>query len=421
MIYFKLAIKSLFNRRFTSILTVLSIALSVALFLGVERVRSGARESFSNTISKTHLIVGARGSPIQLLLYSVFRMGNATNNIDWKTYQKYASRPDVEWTIPISLGDSHMGFRVVATDHNFYEHYRFRGTESIAFAEGKAPNDVFEVAIGAEAARELKYKIGDAVVVTHGVTDGPGIINHSDKPFTLVGILDRTGTPADRSVYITLEGMEAIHMDWGDGAPPMPGQEIKASTIHKEDVRIGQITSFLMRLKSFPTILTLQREINNDTSEPLMSIIPGVTLDELWRTISYGEDALRVVSGFVVIVGLLGMLVTLYTSVNERRREMSILRAIGARPRTLITLLVTESWLLGSAGALVGTGFMYIFFILIQPYVAREFGLMLPVKILSELEFVMLGGVSLLSMLVGFVPAWRAYRNSLADGLVARV
>ena len=365
--------------------------------------------------------MGARGSPIQLLLYSVFRMGNATNNISYSVFEKYAKRPDIEWTIPISLGDSHRGFRVVATNTDFYEHYRFRGSERIALAEGRSPEGVFDVAIGAEAARELHYRIGDRVVVTHGVSEGLGILNHDDKPFAVVGILERTGTPVDRGVYITLQGMEAIHMDWEGGAPPLPGQGTPASRIRKEDIHVGQITSFLVRLKSFPSILSVQREVNDDTDEPLMAIIPGVTLDELWRTISYGEDALRVVSGFVVGVGLLGMLVTLYSSVNERRREMAILRAVGAHPRTLVGLLVTESWLLGTLGAILGAGFMYLGFLAARPYVARNFGLMLPVEAPSGVEWILLGAVSVLALVVGFLPAWRAYRNSLSDGLVIRM
>jgi putative ABC transport system permease protein len=393
----------------------------MALLLGVERVRASARESFSNTISKTHLIVGARGSPIQLLLYSVFRMGNATNNISWSTYEKYKSRQEIDWTIPISLGDSHKGFRVVATDENFYQHFRYRGDKEIEISEGKAPIEIFDVAIGADVARKLKYKIGDRVVIAHGVSEGPAVIEHDDKPFTLVGIIQKTGTPVDKSMYITLQGMEAIHMDWADGAPPMPGKEIVASNIDKESISIGQITSFLVRLKSPMAILSLQRQINTDPEEPLMSIIPGVTLDELWSTISYGEDALRVVASFVVLVGLMGMLLTLYTAAAERRREMSILRALGARPRTLVSLMVIESWILGTVGSILGLFAMLGLFFLADVFIAREFGLTLPLGFPSAFEWSLIGGASALSLIIGFVPAWRVYQNSLADGLAARV
>jgi putative ABC transport system permease protein len=152
-----------------------------------------------------------------------------------------------------------------------------------------------------------------------------------------------------------------------------------------------------------------------------MAIIPGVTLDELWRTIAYAEDGLRIVSSFVVLVGLVGMLVTLYASVNERRREMAILRAVGAHPRTLVALLVFESWLLGTLGALLGVVGMYASFLAVRPYVEREFGILLPLQSLSAPEFWLLGFVSAAALLIGLVPALRAYRNSLTDGLVIRI
>ncbi|MCA2959734.1 MAG: ABC transporter permease [Silvanigrellales bacterium] len=418
---FLLASRSLWNRRFTTLLTAASVALSVALLLGVERVRVGARDSFSNTISQTHLIVGARGGPVQLLLYTVFRMGNATNNVSYESYQKYANHPVVEWTIPFSLGDSYRGFRVVGTNADFYARYRYRGDRGLSFAEGQAPQGIFDVALGSEVARELGHRMGDPVVVTHGVTDGPALLKHDDMPFRVVGILSKTGTPVDRAVYISLQGMEALHIDWGDGAPALAGQRTPAASLRAEDLEPKQITSFLVRLKSFPAILSLQREINVDESEPLMAIIPGVTLDELWRTIAYAEDGLRIVSSFVVLVGLVGMLVTLYASVNERRREMAILRAVGAHPRTLVALLVFESWLLGTLGALLGVVGMYASFLAVRPYVEREFGILLPLQSLSAPEFWLLGFVSAAALLIGLVPALRAYRNSLTDGLVIRI
>ncbi|MDX1540865.1 MAG: ABC transporter permease, partial [Geminicoccaceae bacterium] len=131
---FKIAWRSLLNRRLTALLTMLAIAISVMLVLGVEKVRNGARTSFANTIAGTDLIVGARAGDVQLLLYSVFRIGNATNNITWQSYQDIAARPEVAWIVPLSLGDSHKGFRVLGTTTDYFEHYRFRGDRGLSFA-----------------------------------------------------------------------------------------------------------------------------------------------------------------------------------------------------------------------------------------------------------------------------------------------
>lgn len=420
MYVFKLAWQSLLNRRFTTILTLASVALSIALLLGVERVRHGARDSFANTISGTDLIVGAKGGTVQLLLYSVFRMGAATDNISYETYEDIANWESIDWTIPYSLGDSHRGFRVVGTNDSFYQHYRYRRSGKIEFAAGKPPAELFEVALGNDVARKLGYKLGDKITLSHGISD-VSFQDHEDKPFTVVGILDRTATPIDRSLYVTLEGVEAIHIDWTDGAPPVPGQEISPDQLLEETIAINQITAFLVGAKSRLDVLQLQRDINEYLEEPVMAVIPGVALSELWEAISYAEDGLRVVSMFVVLVGLIGLLVSIYNSLNERRREMAILRSVGAGPGLIFSLLVIESFLLTAIGALFGVALMYLIFFTGQPIIEREFGIFLPIKPLQSMEWIYLGVVAILGLALGAVPALRAYRNTLSDGLTIRI
>ena len=420
MTLFTILWKSLWNRRLTSVLTIFSIALSVLLLLGIERVRLGARESFSNTISQTDLIVGAKGGTLQLLLYSVFRLGSATANISFESYEKLRSHPAVKWVIPYSLGDSHRGFRVVGTNEDFYANYRYRQDRTVTFAEGQAPMQVFDIALGSEVAKALGYKLGDSVAVAHGVTEGPAIISHDDKPFKVVGILNKTGTPIDRSLYMTLEGLEAIHMDWKDGAPPRRGDETPAQSIRKEDVKIGQITAALVRTKNRFETLYLQREINTYADEPLMAIIPGVALSELWSVVSYAEDGLRIVSWSVLVVGLLAMLIALYTSLQERRREMAILRSVGAGLSAIALLLVAEAFLLTILGAIVGVGLTYVVLIATQPLIESTFGMLIPIQPLSTVEWAFVGVILVSGFLIGVVPAVKAYRNSLADGLAVR-
>jgi putative ABC transport system permease protein len=416
-----LAYRSLNNRKLTSLLTLLSLALSVCLWIGIEHIRIGARESFSNTISQTDLIVGARGGSIQLLLYTVFHMGSPTANVSYESYEKIKNHPAVSWTIPISLGDSHRGYRVVGTNEDFYRQYRYRQERRIEFEQGRAPADVFDVALGSEVGQKLGYRLGDRIVVTHGITSGGGIMDHDDKPFTVVGILKPTRTPVDRSLYVTLEGIEAMHIDWKQGAPPLKGQETAAERIKKEEIKIEQITAFFLRTKARVQTLGLQRQINTFAEEPLMAVIPGVALSELWNGISYGEQVLKVVALFVVIVGLVGMLMALYTSLNERRREIAILRAVGVGPLKVMFLLVIESGLLTLAGCLLGIGLVYGLVVVLQPLVEQQFGLSLPVRPLTATEHLYVTGVVLAGLIVGLIPAWKAYRNALSDGLSVRV
>jgi putative ABC transport system permease protein len=420
MLTARLALKSLLNRRLASVLTLASVTLSVALMMGVERLRLGAREGFQGTISKTDLIVGAKGGSIQLLLYAVFRMGSATNNVTYATYQKVASLPEVAWTIPYSLGDSYRGFRVVGTTASFYEHYRYRRDRGVTFAEGEAPRGTFDVVLGSSVAQKLGHRLGDRLVLQHGIAD-VSFQSHADRPFRVVGILAPTATPIDRSVYVSLQGMEAMHADWTDGAPPVEGAGQSAEELAHQELPIHQITAFLVGAKSRMDTLRLQRQLNDFPDEPIMAIIPGVALSELWDGISYAEDGLRIVSAFVVLVGLLGLLVSLYNSLNERRREMAILRSVGAGPRLIFSLMILESFLLTAVGAALGVALTYVLLFTLQPVIEQHFGLYVPIGGLSLEELIYLGAVLVLGLVLGAVPAGRAYRNTLHDGLTVRL
>ena len=251
-----------------------AVAVSVFLVLAVEKVRTEARASFADTISGTDLIVGARSGAIQLLLYSVFRIGNATNTLSWRSYLDVAKRGDVAWTIPMSLGDSHKGFRVLGTSTAYFDHFRYGRRTPLALAEGRRFDDVFDAVLGAEVARALGYRLGQSIVISHGIGSG-GLVGHDDKPFVVVGILERTGTPVDRTVHVSLEGIEAIHVDWRKGAK-VPSMTITADEVREMDLTPATITAIMVGLKSRLGIFRAQREISRYRREPLSAILPGV-------------------------------------------------------------------------------------------------------------------------------------------------
>ncbi|MCQ4251306.1 ABC transporter permease [Pseudomonas stutzeri] len=421
MYLLRLALASLNNRRFTALLTVFAIALSVCLLLAVERVRTEARASFASTISGTDLIVGARSGSVNLLLYSVFRIGNATNNIRWDSFEHFAQHPRVSWAIPISLGDSHRGYRVMGTSSAYFEHYRYGRKQPLQLAQGRPfAEDPFEVVLGAEVAEALNYKLDDQLVLAHGVST-VSLVKHDDKPFRVVGILKRTGTPVDRTLHISLAGMEALHIDWQNGMPARGAARIDAAHARQMDLQPKQITAFMLGLNSKIATFALQREINQYRGEPLLAILPGVALQELWSLMGTAEKALFVVSLFVVLTGLIGMLTAILTSLNERRREMAILRSVGARPWHIASLLVLEAFSLALAGVLFGLLLLYVAIAAAQGPLQSQYGLDLPLALPSTYEWSLLGGILLAGLLMGGVPAWRAYRQSLADGLSIRL
>ena len=419
MAILSLAWKSLINRYFTAMLTVTSIALSVALLVGVERLRIETRTSFANTLSGTDLIVGARSGPVQILLYSVFRMGDATNNISWKSYQDIATHKKVAWTVPISLGDSHRGFRVLGTTTAYFQYYRYARDRRLKIAEGQQFADLYDAVLGYEVAEKLGYKIGDPIIIAHGASD-VSFARHDDKPFRVAGILARTGTPVDRTVHVSLEAIEAIHIDWQSGAP-MPGLSISAEQARKMDLTPKVITAALIGLKSKTATFHMQRFINDYPQESLSAIIPGVALSQLWNLIGIAENALLIVSGFVVVIGLFGMLTALLISLNERRREIAILRSVGARPVHVFTLIMSEAGFLTLLSVLLGLVFLHLILLAGQPIIENQFGIFIEIGGLSPYAWSLLGGVTLAGFLVGVIPSYRAYRLSLVDDLSVRV
>ncbi|WP_394127960.1 ABC transporter permease [Vibrio hepatarius] len=413
-----LAWKSVRNRKVTAILTILTVAISVILLLGVERIRNQAKSSFANTISGTDLIVGGRSGQVNLLLYSVFRIGNATNNIDWKSYQEFSQHRAVDWAIPISLGDSHKGFRVMGTNHSYFEHYRYGQKQNLAFSQGKEFNRLFEAVIGADVARSLNYHIGSEMVIAHGISD-VGFSRHDNTPFKVVGILAPTGTPVDKTVHVSLEAIEAIHVGWESGANL--GNNPSAEQLLEMNFQPKQITAMMLGLKSKIQTFALQRQINTYAKEPLSAILPGVALHELWGMMSVAEQALMAVSVFVVIAGLLGMLSSLLTSLQERRREMAILRAMGARPRHVFSLLILEASVLTFIGLIVGTIGLYALLAVAAPLIQQQYGVDLQMIALSQYEWLLLAAVQIAGTIIGFIPAFRAYKQSLSDGMTIRV
>ena len=413
-----LALKSLKNRKFTACLTIISIGMSVALLLGVERIRTESRNSFTTTISGTDLVVGARSGPIQLLLYSVFRIGHATNNISWESFREISDLPSVSWTIPISLGDSHRGYRVMGTSSEYFTHFSYGRKQKLTFNKGVPFNDLYDAVLGAETARSLGSNIGDLIVISHGAGD-VSFIEHADKPFRVVGILDSTGTPVDQTIHVSLEGIEAIHVDWKDGSPAA-GMRVSADQARRLKLTPKVITAFLVKLQSPIATFGMQRTINQYKDEPLTAILPGVALQQLWELIGVAEKALIVVSACVVVVGLFGMLTTLMTSLNERRREMAILRSVGARPIHVFSLIIGEAILVTILGIITGVALLYGLLIVARPLMVARFGLYIHLSAFSFTELMLLVVVLLAGILAGTVPAWKIYYYSLNDGMTIK-
>ena len=418
-----LALRSAWNRRMTLSLIVLSIALATLLLLTFERVRTDVRENFSQSVSGTDLIVGARTGAVQLMLYAVFRVGGATNNISMSSVQAIAQQRAVDWVVPLSLGDSHHGYPVLATSSAYFQRFLYGDHQPLALAQGRpfsgTLDGLYETVLGAEVADALGYRLGDKLTLSHGAGAIPGA-EHADKPFTVVGVLARTGTPVDRTVHISLEAMEAIHLDWVAGVP-MPGMKIAPEQARKFDLAPKQVTAALVGLKSRAAVFRVQREVAEYGGEPLMAVLPGVALDELWDVVAVGEKALLGMSAMVAVVSLIGLVAVVLAGLNERRRELAVLRAVGAGPRQVFLLLAAEGSLVTLAGAALGVLATVLLIAAAGPAIQARFGVSLSLSAPTAAQWLLLAGVVIAGMGASLVPGFRAYRLSLADGLSPRV
>jgi putative ABC transport system permease protein len=414
----RLAALSAWSRRLTLGLTLVAIALAVTLLLAVERLRVDARQSFTQSVSGVDLVVGARTGSVQLMLYAVFHAGAASNGIGWDSYRAIATHPAVEWALPLALGDSHRGFPVLGTSVDYFRLFRHGEREALQFAAGQPFAGMFEAVLGNEVARRLGYRTGDTITLNHGLAElGPA---HGDKPFRVAGILAPTGTPVDRTVHVSLEAIGALHLDWIGGAP-VPGLTIPAEHVAKFDLQPKQITAALVGLKQRGDVFRMQRFVNQYRGEPLLAVLPGVALDELWQSIAMMERTLLAVSALVVLVGLAGLAATLLAGLNERRRELAILRALGAGPGDMFLMLTAEGVLVTTAGALLGLVLLTIGSNLAAPWLLDRLGVVLGTRWPGNEELALIGAVIVTGLFASLIPGWRAWRMSLADGLTPKL
>lgn len=410
--------RSAWNRRFTLVLTVCSIALSTFMLAGTERMRTDLRDSFSSAVSGTDLVVGARTGSVQLLLYAVFHVGAATNNIGWSTVQALKKQRGVQWVVPLSLGDSHRGFPVLGTTSDYFTRFQYGYHQPLRMAQGSVFADLYDAVLGAQVARKLGYKLGDRITLAHGSGD-LNLADHADKPFVVSGILDPTGTPVDRTVHISLEAMEALHVDWIAGMP-LPGLRVGADQARTMHLAPKAVTAALVGLESRAAVFSVQRDINEFDAEPLMGILPGVALDELWEVIGTGERAMLLMSGLVALVSLGGLVSVVLAGMGERRRELAVLRAVGASPRDVLFLLMLEGTLVTVGGIVVGVGALVAAAAALAPWLQSAFGLAVDWGSPTPMHGILLAGLVVAGCLASLVPGWCAYRISLADGLSPR-
>ena len=406
--FIRLASKSLLNRKGSVLLTIMAMSVSIFVLLGVEHIRSQSKQSFNSTVSGVDLIVGARTGSLNLLLYSVFRLGSPTNNIDWETYQHISDNSKIAWSIPIALGDSHKGFRVMGTTTDYFKYFSYGKKRQLSFSQGKPFENVFDVVLGAQVAQKLGYQLGDKIVLAHGLGKTSFSL-HSNSPFQVNGILSATGTPIDQTVHVSLQGIEAVHTDLQKDIKTH-GSALTAK--HLTELNPKSITAFMLGLTSRMATFGVQRDINNYRKDPLSAILPGVALAELWQMIGLLENTLRLISGLILISALLGLSAMMLASIKEREREIHLLRVVGAPAFFLFLLIQLEALLISFVSMLIGTTSLYLSVFMARDLLSTNFGLHIGLNILSYNNILFLLLVVSATLVVSTIPSFTAYKSA---------
>lgn len=448
-IWFNLALQSLLNRKTTTILTFSALLVSVSLLFAIEHIRVQTQDNFKRTVSGIDLVVAARSSQINVLLSSVFRMGANPNAVSWQTYEAISANPQVIWTIPLALGDSYKGFSVVGTTLSYFEHYKFGAKQALSVASGRLFASPTEAVLGASVAKSLGLQVGQSIVVSHG-SGNVSFSHHDHHPLLITGILAPTGTPVDKSVHVPLIAIEQMHKPAAQSlrssfsrAPsaikePMssPIDKAKASSHedehghnHSQDLVLSgipdiaqgtydligkpsQISAVMVKAQSPFAILTLQRDLNQYEDEAISAIMPQLALAELWQTIGSIETVLQIIAMLVLLASLIGLVTMLLASMHERRNEIASLRAVGASPWFIASLIQAEAIMI-SIFALAGAYLTVSLSIIgLSSWLLSEYGMFVSANIYSSGIAVYAASVLVLTVIVAIIPALTAYRSA---------
>lgn len=379
------------------------MSVSIFVMLGVEHVREQAKKSFASSVSGVDLIVGTRTSKLNLLLYSIFRIGSPVNNISWQSYQNLAQNKLVDWSVPISLGDSHKGFRVLGTTPNYFSLFGYANNQKLTFKQGENFSNIFGIVLGAQVANKLKYQLGDKVTLSHGIGN-TSFKNHANLPFQVVGILTATGTPVDQALYVSLQGLEAVHMTAPINVKTLP--TLAELALQKDKYLTPKsITAVMIGLKSKMTVFHFQRQINTDKHEPLTALIPGVELAKLWKTMSSFDNTLRLIAVLVFISSLIALSAMLLSSIKERLPEIKLLRMIGASTRFVFLLIELEAMLIALISLLVALGGISFVLSLMKPFILQNYGIFIEPNIISNTSSQVILGVLTCTFFAAIPPA----------------
>ena len=411
-----LLLKSMRSRIIPTSLVTISLMASMVLLLSIERIQQGTEEGFNQSISGVDAIIGPRSSSLELVLYTVFHLGRPTNNITTKTINDVKQRSDISWLVPIALGDSHRGYRVIATEPNYFQHIRYGNNQPLTFSKGAPFAELSEATLGSDVAEKLNYSVGSEIQITHGSIESIGS-KHDDFSFTVTGVLNKTGTPIDQAIFLDLKGYELLHLGWKSGKKVFSLEDIDLSSLPPDALNPKTVTAAFVGLKSKLTIFNFSKNIREYTEEAISAVIPGIALSELWSIVGLVDKGFQLLSWIIIAISLIAMVTLIIASLDNRKQEMTIYRANGASPKFLAAMVICESLVIGLA-AIIGA---IILVTAVTYFATSQLNLALGIspsfKWISLDEIKVFGIILLSGVLSSLIPAAMVFRKNLHQAL----
>ncbi|MEL7118966.1 MAG: FtsX-like permease family protein [Bacteroidota bacterium] len=411
---FKLSWKNLTHKPLSMLLSIVLFALGVGLISLLFLLQDQLQKNFEKNLAGVDLVVGAKGSPLQLILCSMYHIDAPTGNISLQEARPFLNpkHPLIQTSVPLSLGDNYKGYRIVGTEQKIIDLYKAE------IASGKIWEKNIEVTIGASVAKILELKIGDTFRSSHGFADEEDMSHEHELAFEVVGILKQNGTVLDQLILTTTQSFWLVHEH----------EEVADDSTHQhEDVHIipkplleepmeKEITSMLIKFKgrNFQA-LNMQRNINENTD--LQAATPAIEINRLYALMNSGEQALRILAIVIIFVSGLSIFISLYNSLKERKYELALMRVMGTTQRGLFALIILEGLLLTLMGYVVGMilshGGMQLFAGILKESYRYDFTGM---AFLKEEGYLLIGAL-IIGFLASFIPAIQASNTDISDTL----
>ncbi|MBK6536676.1 MAG: ABC transporter permease [Ignavibacteria bacterium] len=407
----RIVYKNIKQRSLSSMLTILSVLLGVGLVTAILILKNESEEAFNHAATGYEIIVGPKGSSLQLTLSTVYQIGLPIQNMPIKVYDLLKNDKRVRLAIPYVFGDNYKNFRITGTVSELFSEFEYKKGIRYKIDEGSFFSNDFEAVIGKEVADKTGLKTGDTFSGSHGIESYEGASEHSEKKFKVTGILSRTFTPSDRMIFVSMNSVWELHNHENEITGNEDHQIIPDS--------MKTISAVLLKLKSPVFFDLLRRQINENKYEGInaQAVLPLFEIKQLFDIIGNINSVILVIAYLVIFTAAVSILVSIYNSMNERMREIAIMRSLGARRFLIMKIIIFEGMFLSAAGAILGSISGHIAVFLLEEKISGLSGIKISGFVFSMFEVYLITGTIILGIIVSIIPAVKAYRTDVSKNL----